>query len=291
MAVVTKPLMSKKTLSEFREFFVGWVLRQIETEFDAADIACDTAFTPSCSGARRSLVEQYYHTLDLTNWSDAQKLLRVFESVLASLEGEHDPHRWVDANAPKRISESLQKWLKRDGFVYRDGRLVALGDVAVTPKLSETARAFDAHYLHTQIERMQAAIESDPRLAIGTAKELVETTCKTILSERGKSFDPTMDVMDLVKQTRKELQLAPDDVPDSAKAADTIRRLLSNLTTVVQCLSELRNPYGTGHGPHGKAKGLQPRHARLAVGAAASLAMFLFETHSERGAKPPVEAR
>lgn len=286
-----KPLISKKTLYEFQDLFAGWVLRKIEIEFDAADIACDDNFKPNLPGARRSLVAQYYHTLDLTNWNDVQKLLRVFESVLASLVGEHDPRQWLDADTQKRVSDNLRKWLKKDGFVYRDGRLVAVGDVAVTPKLLETALAFDAHYLHTQIERMQAEIELDPRLAIGTAKELVETTCKTILSERGQSFDQTADVMDLLKQTRKELQLAPDDVPDAAKAADTIRRLLSNLTTVVQCLAELRNSYGTGHGPHGKAKGLQPRHARLAVGAAASLAMFLFETHSERGAKPAEEAR
>lgn len=282
---MTKSLISKKTLGEFREFFVGWVLREIEMEFDAADITCDTNFNPTCSGARRSLVEQYYHSLDLTKWDDVRKLLKVFEGVLTSLDGEHDPHRWTDAAAPKRISDGLQKWLKKDGFVYRNGRLTMLGDVAGTPKLSETAEEFDAHYLHTQIERMQGAIETDPRLAIGTAKEVIETTCKTILTECRVAFPGAADLMDLLKLTRKELHLAPDDVPDAAKAVDTIRRLLSNLASVVQCLAELRNPYGTGHGPHAKAKGLQPRHARLAVGAAASLATFLFETHSERKAK------
>jgi hypothetical protein len=33
-------IISKKTRYEFREFFVGWVLREIEMEFDAADIPC-----------------------------------------------------------------------------------------------------------------------------------------------------------------------------------------------------------------------------------------------------------
>ena len=36
-----------------------------------------------------------------------------------------------------------------------------------------------------QYERALAAVETDPSLAIGTAKELIETCCKTILSERG----------------------------------------------------------------------------------------------------------
>ena len=39
--------------------------------------------------------------------------------------------------------------------------------------------------------------------------------------------------------------------------------------------------YGTGHGKDGNSAGLRPRHARLAAGAATTLAMFLFETHTE----------
>jgi hypothetical protein len=38
-----------------------------------------------------------------------------------------------------------------------------------------------------------------------------------------------------------------------------------------------------GHGKTADAKGLHPRHAKLAVGAASTLAVFLVETHNERG--------
>ena len=55
-----------------------------------------------------------------------------------------------------------------------------------------------------------------------------------------------------------------------AKAAETIKRLLSNLATITQGIAELRNKYGTGHGKVAKTKGLSPRHAKLAVGAASS---------------------
>ncbi|WP_354328249.1 abortive infection family protein [Variovorax atrisoli] len=44
----------------------------------------------------------------------------------------------------------------------------------------------------------------------------------------------------------------------------------------------MRNHYGKGHGKAAGAKGLQPRHAKLAVGAASTLAVFLAETHNER---------
>src|SRR5947209_5042830 len=57
---------------------------------------------------------------------------------------------------------------------------------------------------------------------------------------------------------------------------------LNNLATISQGLAELRNPFGTGHGKDAGSRGLNKRHARLAVGAATTLGVFLFETHQER---------
>jgi hypothetical protein len=79
----------------------------------------------------------------------------------------------------------------------------------------------------------------------------------------------------------KELKLVPEGIPEGARGADVIKRLLSNLGTIGNGLAELRGLYGTGHGKHGSTSGLGSRHAKLAVGAAATLAVFLFETHKE----------
>jgi hypothetical protein len=80
-------LISKKTRYEFREYFVGWTLREIEMEFDAADVLLDANYEPQISGARRSLVEQYYHSINWTKWKDVRKILSVYENVLNHLEG------------------------------------------------------------------------------------------------------------------------------------------------------------------------------------------------------------
>jgi len=156
-------------------------------------------------------------------------------------------------------------------------RLLA-GSTALKP-LKNHAKALDANHLADQIQRMENAVDCDPSLAIGTAKELIETCCKTILAEREAPVDGQPDIPALMKIAMKELKLVPNEIPDSAKGANTIKRLLNNLGTVCQGLAELRNLYGTGHGKHGKASTLKPRHAKLAVGAAATLATFLFETH------------
>jgi hypothetical protein len=126
---------------------------------------------------------------------------------------------------------------------------------------------------------MDNAVEDDPALAIGTAKELIETTCKGILEQRGQTAVPSWEMPDLAKATARSLGLVPEDVPSAERGSETLRALLGNLWSVAGRLAELRNLYGTGHGKHPSAQGLHPRHARLAVGAAAALVTFLFETH------------
>lgn len=161
---------------------------------------------------------------------------------------------------------------------------VATRLLAGTPSLDslrEQATILNATHLAEQTRRMEASVESDPSLAIGTAKELIETCCKTILAQRGKPVTGAPDISTLTKQTLKELRLVPEGIPDAARGAEVIKRLLSNLGTIGNGLAELRGLYGTGHGKHGSATGLGARHAKLAVGAAATLVVFLFETHQE----------
>lgn len=201
-----------------------------------------------------------------------------------------------DATESERLCQMFNQYLRVDGFelvekTRMSGRPIYVGRYVgniKTPGLTAARTALagtDPGYVAQQITRMESAVDNDPGLAIGTAKELVETCCKTILTERDVEFSKNADIPELVKLTAKELDLTPADIPDQAKASDTIKRLLSNLASITQGVAELRNHYGTGHGKAAGAKGLQSRHAKLAVGAASTLAVFLAETHGERPRK------
>lgn len=202
-----------------------------------------------------------------------------------------------DSTEAERLSQLINQSLKNDGFEIVEktrlsGKPVYTGRyIGVTPIPGSTAAraalaGTDPGYVAQQITRMEVAVHSDPGLAIGTAKELVETCCRTILQDRGVDAPKTDDVAQLVKKVARVLALTPDDIPEKAKAAETIKRLLSNLATISQGVSELRNLYGTGHGKAAGAKGLDSRHAKLAVGAASTLAVFLTETDAVRSASP-----
>ena len=144
------------------------------------------------------------------------------------------------------------------------------------------ANALNAPWMRREIERMENAIDRDPALAIGTAKELIESCSKTILTERGVPYSNNADLPELTKLLAKELQLVPDGIPETARGSETIRLLLRNLVAITQYIAELRSLYGTGHGRDGRHRGLEARHARLAVGAAVTFIDFATETHRNR---------
>ena len=276
-------LISKKTRIAFREFLVGWTLREIENEFSAAGLEPNLSYDPKLSGQRREFVEQYYHAVDFTNPAQVERVLNVYEAVLAHCEASlANPENYSGPAILKREYDKLLNCLQRDGYAFEDGRLRAKGNNALLRHLSTTAATLDADYLTAQVDRLAEAVEHDSDLAIGQAKELVETCCKTILATSGESDYDRLNLVQLVKKTMYHLQLLPENIPENAKGNKIIKALLGNLAMVSQGMAELRNLYGTGHGKHAKHKRLPVRHARLAVGAATTLAAFLFETHEER---------
>lgn len=197
-----------------------------------------------------------------------------------------------DVTESQRLVQLYNYYLRNDGIELVEktrisgkpiyvGRNVGISSAPGVSTARDVLSGADIVYVSQQITRMEAAVSNDPGLAIGTAKELLETCCKTILHQRGQVLSGNEDLPQLVKRTVKELKLAPNDIPDKAKAVETIRVLLSNLATITNGISELRNRYGTGHGREASSKGLRPRHAKLAVGAASTLAVFLVETHRD----------
>ena len=275
---MTGDLISKATRNKFREVLVRFVLREIDMIFEGVGLESNMNHKPSVDGQRRSKVEQYYVNIDFGSRNDVQKVLKAYAEVLYLLE--HSSDRFSDR---ERIVGELLRRMKLDGYMYKDNRFVALArrQSPFIETIKNHAAALDLDGLHPQLERLAAATETDPALAVGTAKELVETVCKSILEDRGYA-PKNEDLPKLLKTVAKELSLLPEDISEQAKGSDVIRRLLSSLGQITQGLAELRNLYGTGHGHSGRSKGVQPRHANLAIGSAATLAVFLLETHLER---------
>ena len=74
----------------------------------------------------------------------------------------------------------------------------------------------------------------------------------------------------------------PEGIDENAKASKEIREVLTSLGKIAHALGPIRNAYGKGHGRGRNFKGLEPRHARLAIGAASTFVDFVLDLHRHR---------
>lgn len=204
------------------------------------------------------------HPVVRSDQNEVEKIVKIFNDSLY-----HDEFEIVETT---RIS----------GKPVFSGKMKFIGKAFIEKKGNEIKNIFDAEYVSQQINLMESSIETSPYQAIGTAKELIETACKSIFKDRQEEYDKNWDLSKLMKETTKLLNLTPNDISNEAKAASSIRQILGSLSAVVQGIAEVRNEYGSGHGKDSGFKGLQPRHAKLAVGASSTLAIYLLETHEIR---------
>ena len=124
--------------------------------------------------------------------------------------------------------------------------------------------------------------DSYPAEAIGKAKELVESCCRTILSKRGLTIDENWTFQQLVNKVFEKLDVKPNKVDEQSPIADSLKRLYGSLKGMVSPIAEIRNAFGTGHGRAADFVGLDSRHARLLVGMCETLVQFLWMTQEEK---------
>jgi uncharacterized protein (DUF4415 family) len=214
-------------------------------------------------------------------------------TFLAFIERMVSPQVRPDIGLEPKLAERISRELERTGWslARRDSlrgeivyRVEPFNPVIrrAHQSMRTTAAVLSSTWMHQELSRIEAAIDTDPALAIGTAKEMVETCCKHISDALKLKISANPDMPELTKVVLKALRLVPEDISESAKGAETVKRTLSNLSQVTQGLSELRKLYGTGHGRSTSHKSLSARHARLAVGAAAVFIEFVTATYIER---------
>lgn len=162
--------------------------------------------------------------------------------------------------------------------IYAARRLVE-GAAFALRQVQSVGQAIGADYLNQQITRMETAVQRGPELAIGTAKEFLETLCKTILQNAGVT-PPNDELPALIRTALDQLKLDFRGATDPARAERAVARLLGNLSGLGSAIGEVRNALGSGHGKAASMAVVDPLYARLVVGSAATLGVFLFEAYS-----------
>lgn len=137
-------------------------------------------------------------------------------------------------------------------------------------------KAFSSEEVNRSWLRMVRRVADDPEGAITASRNLLETVLKHILDSRSIHYDEDrIELPELFKKVQTELGLAPEQHQEQI-----FKQILGGCSGVINGLGSMRNRLGDAHGVGtGRVRPL-PRHARLAVNLAGSMALFLTETHS-----------
>jgi hypothetical protein len=202
---------------------------------------------------------------------------KLLEEVLEVPPADDDYSREQYEESRTEITAAL----KSIGLMYLEGgRIIdnrsSIGSVSLSKALE--SGSFDE--MHIEFERANGEVESDPGQALTAACSLLEALFKACIEANGESLPSKQTVKPLWTCVQKILSLDPKDQDE-----DDLKRILSGLISVVDGLGSLRTHRGSAHGGGKLRYNVYPRHARLAIGSAHTLASFVIETWMSRDAR------
>ena len=136
------------------------------------------------------------------------------------------------------------------------------------------------HHIQAQVDSIEDAVSNEPGLAFDLAKTLVESTCRTILKDRGIPYNNDDDLPSLFRAVSRNLPMLPPQESHESEVRQSIVQTLGGLNTVIQGIAELRNKLGfASHGADRPRPGMQTVHAVLAADPADTIVGFLYDIH------------
>jgi hypothetical protein len=263
-------LISAGTRVDFREALTSFTLQQIKDIFAAGDFEPNLDHQPPVSGQRRTLIEQYFVNIDLTDPRHMQRLLSVFDELLLRL----GKGPWDTIQTQQVTINSLQARMESDGFTFENGRFASTKltrRTVLTPLLiSLTEESITEHR-----EKANFKIEAgDASGAITSAYTLVEGFLKQMYQTvSGIPFKESEgDIRALYGAVAEQLNLTPK----GETLESYLKAILQGSVSQIGGLYELANKAGDRH----VAKYKPARHhAQLAVNIAFTLCEFVLSSY------------
>jgi hypothetical protein len=158
----------------------------------------------------------------------------------------------------------------------RGGKVIgALGLPSRT--LEEFIKERDSVSIDAEFSRALANVSASPREAVSAASNILESVCKVYIEEEHLDQPSKQDLQSVWTAVRKDLGFDPGRIEDQ-----DLQKILSGLISIVQGIGALRTHASSAHGAGTKSYKLEPRHARLAIHSAHTVALFILESWEKR---------
>jgi hypothetical protein len=148
----------------------------------------------------------------------------------------------------------------------------------------------DSLRIREQVEALEDAMPDKPGIAVSFCRTIIETTCKTVLTDRGVYFDTAWEAPKLVSEAMKYVNLGPrNDGSIDGTLKDGTESLVRGLNQIVKGVVEIRNAHGSAaHGADAYSPLLDGRYAEILARATDAVVGLLFKMHLSSAQRDPL---
>lgn len=171
--------------------------------------------------------------------------------------------------------------LAKDGLQYVRSGHIRSGQGTATLSLMERIQRDGLPAIDIEVKRALDNVDKDPPAAVLAAGAVLEAAFKTYLERNGVPFFDTDTFSSLWRKCSNHMGMKPKEVED-----EDLKKIVNGLCDIAEGLMHLRNRKSASHGKSDaqiKSYAVAPRHARLAVHAAHTLAAYILEAAESNG--------
>lgn len=174
--------------------------------------------------------------------------------------------------------DRLIRILESYGLKYvRGGEVIEIRKGSSSIILEDELKKGNFDEIEVEFSRAIDSIDDDPAIAITAGCAILEALFKAYIFENQLQTPSKETIKPLWNIVQKHLGFDPKLQTDQ-----DVQRILVGMSSIIDGVGALRTHGGSAHGGGKLRYNVKPRHARLLVGAAHTLALFIIQTWKER---------
>ncbi len=232
-------------------------------------------------GSKPVKVLEWLRRINAECTNPLEVLGRIIESYMEELPPHGSPFDDPPPAAYTPDQETINEVLARYDLKYMQGGHIVDSLGAPTRTLEEFIRERDISSIGYEFDRALKNVGTSPRDAVSAASNILESLCKIYITEEQLDMPAKQDLKTVWTVVRKNLGFDPSVVVDQ-----DLRTILTGLISVVDGIGALRTHASSAHGAGKNSYKLEPRHSRLAIHAAHTVALYVMESWEKRKDRP-----
>lgn len=143
--------------------------------------------------------------------------------------------------------------------------------------------------IREQVEALEDALPDKPGIVVSFCRTIIETACKTILTDRGVHYEATWEAPRLIAETTKYLHLGQHENGQAdPRLRDGAEKLVRGVNSIIDGVMVIRNDHGSAaHGADAFAPMLDGRYAAIVARATDAVVGLIFRIHVQAGSRDP----